>query len=114
MVCDVDDTQIHPRIVQERLGHAKVSITLDTHSHDGLDMRAAAACGSVTTGDENDRWRRSRKPCTYGNVVASWRVLHRIASLQVSRCVTELLMSPPTRVGSAFRTVWRVGPMSRA
>ncbi len=34
---------IHPRIVQERLGHANVSITLDTYSHVDLDMQAAAA-----------------------------------------------------------------------
>ncbi len=34
---------IHPRIVQERLGHANVSITLDTYSHVHLDMQAAAA-----------------------------------------------------------------------
>ena len=40
---DVDGTPIHPRIVQERLGHAKVSITLDTHSHADLDLQAAGA-----------------------------------------------------------------------
>ena len=34
---------IHPRIVQERLGHANVSMTLDTYSHVELDMQAAAA-----------------------------------------------------------------------
>lgn len=34
---------IRPRIVQERLGHADVSITLDTYSHVELDMQAAAA-----------------------------------------------------------------------
>lgn len=34
---------VHPRIVQERLGHANVSITLDTYSHVDLDMQAAAA-----------------------------------------------------------------------
>jgi integrase len=34
---------IHPRVVQERLGHANVSITLDTYSHVDLDMQAAAA-----------------------------------------------------------------------
>jgi len=34
---------IHPRIVQERLGHASVSVTLDTYSHVDLDMQAAAA-----------------------------------------------------------------------
>ena len=34
---------IHPRVVQERLGHANVGITLDTYSHVDLDMQAAAA-----------------------------------------------------------------------
>ena len=34
---------VHPRVVQERLGHANVSNTLDTYSHVDLDMRAAAA-----------------------------------------------------------------------
>jgi len=34
---------VHPRIVQERLGHANVGITLDTYSHVDLDMQAAAA-----------------------------------------------------------------------
>lgn len=34
---------IHPRFVQGRLGHANVSITLDTYSHVDLDMQAAAA-----------------------------------------------------------------------
>ncbi len=34
---------VHPRVVQERLGHANVSITLDTYSHVDLTMQAAAA-----------------------------------------------------------------------
>lgn len=34
---------VHPRVVQERLGHANVSITLDTYSHVDMDMQAAAA-----------------------------------------------------------------------
>jgi integrase len=34
---------IHPRIVQERLGHANVGITLDTYSHVDIEMQAAAA-----------------------------------------------------------------------
>jgi len=34
---------IHPKVVQERLGHAKIGITLDTYSHvvDGLHDDAA-------------------------------------------------------------------------
>jgi integrase len=34
---------IHPKIVQERLGHASVSITLDTYSHVAPGLQAAAA-----------------------------------------------------------------------
>jgi len=34
---------VHARVVQERLGHANVSITLDTYSHVDLSMQAAAA-----------------------------------------------------------------------
>lgn len=34
---------VHPRVVQERLGHANVSITLDIYSHVDLEMQAAAA-----------------------------------------------------------------------
>jgi integrase len=34
---------VHPRVVQERLGHANVSITLDTYSHVDIQMQADAA-----------------------------------------------------------------------
>ncbi len=34
---------VHPRVVQERLGHSQVSVTLDTYSHVSLDQQAAAA-----------------------------------------------------------------------
>jgi integrase len=45
---------VHPRVVQERLGHANVSITLDTYSHVDLDMQAAAAArvAALVTGGE--------------------------------------------------------------
>ncbi len=33
---------IHPRIVQEMLGHASISLTLDTYSHVLLDMQGQA------------------------------------------------------------------------
>ena len=33
---------VHPKIVSERLGHAKVSMTLDRCSHVSMDMQAAA------------------------------------------------------------------------
>jgi len=33
----------HPKIVQERLGHASISITLDTYSHVAAGLQEAAA-----------------------------------------------------------------------
>ncbi len=34
---------IHPKIVQERLGHASIQITLDTYSHVTPGLQQAAA-----------------------------------------------------------------------
>ena len=34
---------VHPKIVQERLGHASIQITLDTYSHVAPDLQQAAA-----------------------------------------------------------------------
>ncbi len=34
---------MHPKIVQERLGHAKVGTTLDIHSHARPGLQEAAA-----------------------------------------------------------------------
>ncbi len=34
---------IHPKIVQERLGHASILITIDTYSHVAPDLQQAAA-----------------------------------------------------------------------
>lgn len=47
---------IHPKIVQERLGHSTISITLDTYSHvlPGLQEKAASAFESILDAvDEN-------------------------------------------------------------
>lgn len=33
---------IHPKIVQEMLGHANISVTLDTYSHVTLNMQTDA------------------------------------------------------------------------
>jgi integrase len=48
---------VHPRVVQERLGHANVSITLDAYSHVDLDMRATAAArvAAMVTGETGER-----------------------------------------------------------
>ncbi len=34
---------VHPKAVQERLGHGSIQITLDTYSHVTLGLQAAAA-----------------------------------------------------------------------
>ena len=34
---------VHPKIVQERLGHANISLTLNTYSHVLLSMQEEAA-----------------------------------------------------------------------
>ncbi len=34
---------VHPKIVQERLGHASIAITLDTYSHVTPGLQEAAA-----------------------------------------------------------------------
>jgi integrase len=37
------DRGVHPKIVQEMLGHSSISITLDTYSHVLPNMQGAAA-----------------------------------------------------------------------
>ena len=34
---------VHPKVVQERLGHSQVSVTLDIYSHVAPSLQAAAA-----------------------------------------------------------------------
>ena len=36
---------VHPKIVQERLGHASIQVTLDTYSHVAPGLQEAAAKG---------------------------------------------------------------------
>ena len=36
---------VHPKIVQERLGHASIQVTLDTYSHVAPGLQGAAANG---------------------------------------------------------------------
>ncbi len=36
---------VHPKIVQERLGHSTIAITLDTYSHVAPGLQEAAAKG---------------------------------------------------------------------
>jgi integrase len=44
--------RVHPKVVQERLGHSSIAITLDTYSHVIPDMQdeAAAKIGAVVDG----------------------------------------------------------------
>ena len=34
---------VHPKVVQERLGHSSIAITMDTYSHVLPDMQSEAA-----------------------------------------------------------------------
>jgi integrase len=43
---------VHPKVVQERLGHSSIQITLDTYSHTmpSMQTQAATAIETVITG----------------------------------------------------------------
>jgi integrase len=45
---------VHPKVVQERLGHSSIGITLDTYSHvvQGMQADAAALVGRLLVGGE--------------------------------------------------------------
>ena len=47
---------VHPKIVQERLGHASIQITLDTYSHvaPGLQEAAAESFDNLVSPKYND------------------------------------------------------------
>ena len=53
---------IHPKIVQERLGHASIQITLDTYSHvaQGLQEKAAAQFDKLVFPSYNDNTSESK------------------------------------------------------
>jgi integrase len=44
---------VHPKVVQERLGHTSIQITLDTYSHvmPGMQADAAARIGTLVFGN---------------------------------------------------------------
>ncbi|HUF96268.1 MAG TPA: hypothetical protein VMO52_09335 [Acidimicrobiia bacterium] len=44
--------KIHPKVVQERLGHSSISITLDRYSHvvEGMDREAAEIVARMIKG----------------------------------------------------------------
>jgi integrase len=47
---------IHPKVVQERLGHSSITMTLDRYSHVSRDLQAAAALAldAALRGDGED------------------------------------------------------------
>jgi integrase len=57
---------VHPKIVQERLGHASIQITLDTYSHvvPGLQEAAANRFDNVVMSD--------RKPIAEKRLLANY------------------------------------------
>lgn len=48
-------TGVHPKVVQERLGHSKISTTLDLYSHllPGVDAQAAADIAAIVDGPQS-------------------------------------------------------------
>jgi integrase len=48
---------IHPKVVQERLGHSNISITLDTYSHviNGMDKEAAEQVAALINQRKEDQ-----------------------------------------------------------
>jgi integrase len=48
---------VHPKVVQERLGHASIQITLITYSHtvEGLQKRAAESFDNVLIKDKKNK-----------------------------------------------------------
>jgi len=54
---------VHPKVVQERLGHANISITMDTYSHVMPDMQESAAelvAALVDLSEDGEMWLRSQ------------------------------------------------------
>jgi len=54
---------VHPKVVQERLGHATISTTLDTYSHvvPGLQQAAANHFDDMVLPRENEAIRESNR-----------------------------------------------------
>jgi len=64
---------IPAKVVSERLGHATITITMDTYSHvlPGLDERAAVTVARLILGDEPKPSDSIDKPLTTGRIVPS-------------------------------------------
>jgi integrase len=54
-------SNVHPKVVQERLGHSNIAITLDTYSHVMPNMQAdAAATINAAFQQALDKWGSNR------------------------------------------------------
>jgi integrase len=54
---------VHPKVVQERLGHSSIAITLDTYSHaiPGMQEDAAAQVAALVDGQAQAREREQQR-----------------------------------------------------
>jgi integrase len=80
---------IHPKIVQERLGHATISTTLDTYSHvtPGLQQAAARSFDEQFTTSYNDN--------TSEDKVSKWIIANFLPTLAIMSKMYSLLASMP-------------------
>jgi hypothetical protein len=55
---------LHPKVVQERLGHSSIAITLDIYSHvaPGMQEDAAAKLGAIVFGGAGEEIPRAGDP----------------------------------------------------
>jgi hypothetical protein len=70
----------HPKVVQERLGHSQISVTLDTDSHvvPSLQEAAAAELNALLQPTSADGYRcASRATLRWGAVRATHRLFKR-------------------------------------
>ena len=59
---------VHPKVVQERLGHSSIQVTMDVYSHviDGMDQDAAAIFGALLANDSLTPVTRESEESLYG------------------------------------------------
>jgi hypothetical protein len=70
---------IHPKIVSERLGHASVAFTLQTHSHviKGMDEAAASEIASIYSNRSGERSSRTLGPSARSRNVTVHKSVHK-------------------------------------
>jgi len=62
---------IHPKIVQERLGHANIAITLDTYSHVSPRLQDSLQAKYILA-DRTPMYRRGCRPQRPGALTRRW------------------------------------------